>query len=294
VLGINSRIIHIFAKKYADSLKEEIAKVAKSRNQLQSSINTIENFRINSKIITELSQKISEYRTTTLQKNDRITEIESEIRSLKNNISSLEKQIRDLRSDNEYIKFLEIKNKIDSTSSEKSDIKGVIDFQFSKISRPLGRYSYISSFEKPVRNMMDNLLANPYDVISRQNKGSIVQILEAVEKSVISGSISVKDSEKSLEQIQETISRLDEFISLKESYSNKVSTLEKDLAIFDIKFLESKEHDLQKAKTDIANIESIKKKLEEEIKDNDQALTKNIAEIESGIAMITGSKVMLK
>src|SRR5574340_771931 len=39
VLGLNSRIIHIFAKKYADNLKDEIAKVAKSRNQLQSSIN---------------------------------------------------------------------------------------------------------------------------------------------------------------------------------------------------------------------------------------------------------------
>ncbi len=38
VLGQNSRIIHIFAKKYADNLKDEIAKVAKSRNQLQSSI----------------------------------------------------------------------------------------------------------------------------------------------------------------------------------------------------------------------------------------------------------------
>ncbi|MDE1877571.1 MAG: hypothetical protein KGI07_03470 [Thaumarchaeota archaeon] len=294
VLGQNSRIIHIFAKKYADNLKEEIAKVAKSRNQLQTSINTTENFRADGKIIADLSQKISEQRTSIAQKNYRLSEIELEVKSLKDTISSLEKQIHDLRSSEEHTKFLEIKNKIDPMSSEKSEIKNVIDFQFSKISRPLGRYSYISSFEKPVRKMMDELLVNPYDVISPHNKDSIIQILEAVEKSVISGSISVKDSEKSTEQIQETISRLDEFVSLKEAYSKKVSALEKDLTVFDIKSLESKEHDLYKAKTDIANMERIKQKLEEEINDWNHTLAKNISEIESGVTRLTGSKVLLK
>ena len=76
VLGLNSRINHIFAKKYADSLKDEIAKVAKSRNQLQSSINIVENLRASSKNIMELGQEISEYRNTIAQKNERISEIE--------------------------------------------------------------------------------------------------------------------------------------------------------------------------------------------------------------------------
>ena len=294
VLGQNSRIIHIFAKKYADNLKEEIAKVAKSRNQLQSSINTIEYFRAESKIIADLGQKITEQRIVIAQKTERLLEVESETQSLKDTITSLEKQIHEMKSSESHTKFLEIKNKIDSMSSEKTDVKSTIDFQFSKISRPLGRYSYISSFEKPVRMMMDELLANPYEVISPHNKDSIVHILEAVEKSVISGSISVKDSEKSIEQVQETITKLDEFISLKEAYSKKVSALEKDLTVFDIKALESKEHDLHKAKTDVTNMERVKKKLDEEVKDGNHTLTKNISHLESGVAKLTGYKVSLK
>ena len=294
VLGQNSRIIHIFAKKYADNLKEEIAKVAKSRNQLQSSINEIEHFRAECKIIEDLSQKISEQRIEIAQKTERLSEVDSETKSLNDTISSLEKQIHEMKSSEGHTKFLEIKTRIDSMSSEKSDVKNAIDFQFSKISRPLGRYSYISSFEKPVRMMMDELLANPYEVISPHNKDSIIHILEAVEKSVISGSISVKDSEKSIEQVQETISKLDEFIALKEAYSNKVSALEKELAVFDIKSLESKEHDLHKAKTDVTNMERIKKKLDEEIKDGNHTLTKNISHLESGVSKLTGSKVSLK
>lgn len=294
VLGLNSRIIHIFAKKYADNLKDEIAKVAKSRNQLQSSINIVENFRADSKTIIEMGQKISEYRNAITQKNERISEIESEIQTLKDTITTLERQIHDLKSSSGHVKFLEIKHKVDSMSSEKSEVKNIIDLQFSKISRPLGRYSYISSFEKPVRKMMDDLVANPYDIISPQNKADIIQILEAVEKSVVSGSISVKDTDKSLEQIQETISRLDEFISLKESYSNKVSALEKDLKVFDIKSLESKEHELEKTRSDIANIESTKKKLEEEVKDSNHSLSKSISDLESGLARLANIKVLLK
>lgn len=294
VLGQNSRIIHIFAKKYADNLKDEIAKVAKSRNQLQSSINFVENLRAGSKDISDLGQKITEYRNSISQKNDRITEIISETETLKNNITTLEKQIHDLKSSDAHSKFVEIKHKIDSMSSEKSEVKNIIDLQFSKISRPLGRYSYISSFEKPVRKMMDEIIANPYEVISPQTKAGIIQILEAVEKSLLSGSISVKDTDKSLEQVQETISRLDEFISLKESYSSKVLALEKDLAVFDIKSLESKEHELEKTRSDLASMESVKKKLESEVKDSNHSLSKNISDLESSLTRLTGHKVLLK
>jgi len=294
VLGLNSRIIHIFAKKYADSLKNEIAKMAANRNQLQVSINFVENLKVNCENIIELGKKITEEKNKITQKIDRVSEIISELDVLRNSITSLEKQILDLKSIKEYTKYLEIKNKIDSLSSEKKEIKNIIDMQFSKISRPLGKYSYISSFEKPVKKMMDELISDSYQVISPQNKATIIQILEAVAKSVSSGSISVKDTDKSLEQINETVSRLDEFITLKESYSNKVSNLEKDLVIFDIKLLESKEQGLQKAKIDFTNMESTKKKLEDDINDDNSQLEKHVSHMESDLDRVTNSKIILK
>ena len=293
VLGLNSRIIHIFAKKYADSLKDEIAKIASKRNQLQIAINFVENLKVDCEKIIDIGKKIGEEKNKIVQKTNRVSEIISELEILKNNFTSLEKQILDLKSMKEYEKYLEIKNSIESLSSEKNQIKNIIDLQFSKISRPLDKYSYISAFEKPVKKMMDELVSNPYEVISLQNKDTIIQILEAVAKSVSSSSISVKDTDKSLEQIKETISRLDEFITLKESYSNKVSTLEKDLIVFDIKSLESKEHILQKVKMDFTNMESIKKKLEDEINDDNNLLAKHISEIESDLARVTNSKIIL-
>jgi hypothetical protein len=294
VLGLNSRIIHIFAKKYADNLKEEIAKIASKRNQLQVAINFVENLKVHGEKIIETGKKITEEKSKIIQKTNRVSEIISELDILKNNFTSLEKQIHELKTTREHSKYLEIKNSIESLSSEKNQIKNIIDMQFSKISRPLDKYSYISAFEKPVKKMMDDLVSNPYEIISAQNKPTIIQILEAVAKSVSSASISVKDTDKSLEQIKETISRLDEFITLKESYSNKVLSLEKELIVFDIKLLESKEHSFHKAKMDFTNMESIKTKLEKEIKHDNTLLEKYVSEIEADLARITKSKIILK
>lgn len=294
VLGLNSRIIHIFAKKYADNLKEEIAKIAGSRNRLQVAINFVENLRESFRMISDASENISKERKIILQKTDRIKEIDSEIDFLKNSISSLERQILDLKAMKEYSVFLEIKNKIESLSSEKNEIKKIIDLQFSKISRPLGKYIYVSSFEKSVKKIMQELLDNPYQAISPQNKGIIIQILEAVAKSVSSGSISVKDMDKSLEQIQETASRLDEFMSLKEAYSNKVSTLEKDLVVFDINQLELKEQELQKTKTNFENTENVKKKILTEINEQNKLLEKHVSEIQSSLSRATNLKITMK
>ena len=194
----------------------------------------------------------------------------------------------------EYSVFLEIKNKIESLSSEKNEIKKIIDVQFSKISRPLGKYIYVSSFEKSVKKVMQELLDDPYQAISPQNKGTIIQILEAVSKSVASGSISVKDTDKSLEQIQETVSRLDEFMSIKEAYSNKVSTLEKDLIVFDINQLELKEQELQKTKTNFENTENVKKKILTEINEQNKLLEKHVSEIQSSLSKVTNLKITMK
>ncbi|WP_101477463.1 hypothetical protein [Candidatus Nitrosotalea bavarica] len=294
VLGLNSRIIHIFAKKYADNLKEEIAKIASKRNQLQVAINLVEDLKVDGENMIETGKKITEEKSKIIQKTNRVSEIISELDTLKNNFTSLEKQIHDLKSMKEHTEYLEIKNSVESLSSEKNQIKNIIDMQFSKISRPLDKYRYISAFEKPVKKMMDELVSNPYEVISAQNKPTIIQILEAVAKSVSSASISVKDTDKSLEQIMETISRLDEFITLKESHSSKVSTLEKDLIVFDIKLLESKEHSLHKAKMNFTNMESVKKKLEEEITEDSNLLEKHVSEIESDLARVTKLKIILK
>ena len=97
VLGLNSRIIHIFAKKYADNLKDEIAKIASKRNQLQVAINFVENLKVHCEKIIETGEKITEEKNKIIQKTNRVSEIILELDILKNNFILLEKQIHELK-----------------------------------------------------------------------------------------------------------------------------------------------------------------------------------------------------
>jgi len=97
-----------------------------------------------------------------------------------------------------------LKNTLDEYVNEKSKIKNQINTQFTKISRPLSRYEYASSLDKDQKSILSNLVSEPFDVLTSANKDSIITILENIRKGISSGSISVKDVEKTSSQITET------------------------------------------------------------------------------------------
>ena len=294
VLGLNTRVMHVFARKYADKLKEEIARLAQNRNSLQILVNEYENFKSKSENIMNMSMKIKKLKDETDQRNKRRIEALVEINETQKIMETLEHEMASLKSKNEYKEFLEIKKKIDLLENEKTEIKNKINYQFSKISRPLSKYSYVSSFDKPMKKLMEELLLEPYNVISIPNKVPIIEILQAVTKSVLAGNISVKDSQKTVEQIEETINRLDEFLVLKDAHSDKIAKLEEGLAIFDYQLLEDKEKELTKARTNLSDLESSIKKLDREVSENGTLTEKHKHELESALGGLHGTKIVVK
>ena len=66
---------------------------------------------------------------------------------------------------------------------------------------------------------MSTLVDNPFDALVPENLDSIIVILENIRKGISSGSISVKDTEKTLSQLTETEESLDDFIKKVSDYS---------------------------------------------------------------------------
>ena len=208
-------------------------------------------------------------------------------------ITRLEQEISELKEIPQYKEFLEVQKKIEHLSHEKHEIKGKIDAQFIKISRPLSKYSYVSSFDKPMKKIMEELISDPFEVISIRNKEPVIEILQATAKSVVAGTVSVKDSYKSIELIEDTIDKLDEFLKLKDAFAKKISDLEANLNIFDIKILETKEKELEKAKSNINDFEASGKKIEKEIKDNESQWDAIKLEIESKMTSLNNDNAII-
>ncbi|MBI3638920.1 MAG: hypothetical protein HY223_01240 [Thaumarchaeota archaeon] len=293
-LGINSRVMHVFARKYADKLKEDLADMAKNKRELQALVDKYTNFEATSKNILESIEEIKKSKKEIEDKNHRLTELRKEIEDHKNTINNLEQDIRNLRSTKEYQEFLNVKRDIESLMPEKNAVKNEINLQFSKISRPLGKYSYISSLEKPLKIIMDRLVAEPSEVITSENKNAIIEILQATVKSVVAGNVSVKDSQKAAEQIEETISRLDEFINLKHNLAKKMNEFESKFVVFNIRDLEEKEKKVTRIKEDIIQSESSLKILEKEISEESKRPPQIAHDVEAKINEISRTRITLK
>jgi len=246
VLGRQTRVIHIFARKYATQLKENLAEMNKNQSEILNLLKNYDSAKSTSDEIIDALNQIKTQKKRRLEKNQKIKDANQTTQSIDEKISSLKNSIQELKSSDDYKKYVDLKDALDAFSTQKSKIKNAIDTQFTKISRPLSRYEYGSSLDKEQKNLLTKLVKDPFNVLLPQNKDSIIVILENVRKGISSGSISVKDTDKSFSQITETEEALDGFLKQILEYSEKHEKMKNDLNSLNPDELVSLEHDLAK------------------------------------------------
>ena len=282
VLGRQTRVIHIFAKKYANQLttnlkimnenSDNITKLLKHFDSTQSSFDEID----------EMLNKIESLKQDHVDKTKRNAEIQDNLKSLQEKNISLQKSLDEIHDSENYKNYVSLQNKLNDFIKQKSKIKSEIDTQFTKISRPLGRYAYASSLDKEQTRVLSTLVDNPFDALIAANLDSIILILENIRKGISSGSISVKDTEKTLSQLTETEESLDGFIKKVSEYSTVFDSMEADLKNLKPQNLTSTENDISKT------IDS-----ENDARQKSKTILSEISEIESQIPQFT-SKIESK
>lgn len=290
VLGRQSRVIHIFAKKYASKLKEHLALLNSQKEELQK---LVINYTILNSGISYILEKIDSYQASQKsldENNNRLDSLTNSIKQYEKSLEFTKHTIEKLKSTNEYAKFLEIKKELEKLSNEENLIKNQVDTQFTKISRPLNKYGYISSLEKPQKKLLEHLENNPFDVLTSSKKDDIVQILYAVRRGVEAGSVSVKDSNKSVNQIDETIRMLDNFLAKITNFMERKNDLENSLDIFDIKKLNQEETNLTKTMTDKEEAESKIQKIENQTEEIRKSLPSDLMDIEEKLRRVSNTK----
>lgn len=283
VLGRQTRVIHIFAKKYASKLKEILSEMKSTNEEMKKLITNYQNTKSDSIAITNLLNKIKSSEENSILKSKQILDLEKKLKSLDSQIKAFEKSLEKIKSSKQYEEFGHTQQSLTHLDNEKNKIKNDIDVQFTKISRPLSRYEYVSSLDKEQKSLLSQLVNGPFDALSQKNKDSIIIILENVRKGILSGSISVKDVEKSLSHLTETEELIGEFIKKTDNIIEKREKIKKKLSGFDNMGLSSINRDLEKTleqKNDTSlKISSLKKEIEE----NSQKIPKFVSEIETNL-----------
>ncbi|MEX2193364.1 MAG: exonuclease SbcC [Nitrosarchaeum sp.] len=280
VLGRQTRVIHIFAKKYAEKLKEILIQMNSNHVEIQQLLKNYEHTKYVSTEILESLKEIVDLENNLTKKEQRIIEIHSFIDSLDKKILSFEDSIKKIQTSDEYGKFLDLKRILDEFTAKKNQIKNDIDSQFTKISRPLSRYEYVSSLDKEQKNLLSKLIEDPFEVLLSKNRDSLILILENVRKGITSGSISVKDTEKSFSQITETEEALDGFIKQVTAFVDKRQNIQDQMIALESNELSDLTSDLKNALSDKENSKLKIKTFQDEINESHSNIPKLISDIE--------------
>ncbi len=290
VLGRQTRVIHIFAKKYATQLKENLAVMNSNHSEISDLLKNYDSTKsLSEETLDAINQikNLTESRKQQLQKIDDVTKITITINE---RMSAIQNRINEIKSSDDYKKYQNLKNDLDEFVNEKSKIKNQVSAKFTKISRPLSRYEYASSLDKDQKNILSDLVSEPFDALTAANKDSIIVILENIRKGVLSGSISVKDVEKTSSQITETEESLDGFVRRVSEYHKRYREMQNDLNSLMPKELISLESDLAKNSSMLDESQLKSETFQDEINEIDSKIPKLVSEIEQKLRRFSNTR----
>ena len=290
VLGRQTRVIHIFAKKYATQLKDNLEVMNNNHSEIYKLLKNYNSTKSLSDEIFEILNQINALTDSRKEKSHKITVADENSHSIQAEIISIQNSIDKIRSSESYKQYLDLKNSLDEFGQQKQKIINEINDQFTKISRPLSRYEHVSSLDKDQKNLLSILIANPFSVLMPSNKDSIIIILENVRKGIASGSISVKDIDKTFSNITETVEALDGFISQVSEYFEKYNKMENDLISLKPSDLISLENDLDKTVLLLDESQIKFKTLQNEIDEIDSKIPLLISDIEDKLQRFSSTK----
>jgi len=293
VLGRQTRVIHIFAKKYANQLTDNL----KIMNNNSANISKLlKHFASTQSTFDEINQMLEEIKSLNqnhVDKTQRNIELLNNFKSFEEKNTSLQNSIDEIHSSENFKKYVALENKLNQFTLQKSKIKNEIDTQFTKISRPLGRYSYSSSLDKDQKNILSTLVNDPFTALIPTNFDSIIVILENIRKGISSGSISVKDTDKTLSQLTETEESLDGFIKKVSGYSDTFNSMKNDLNTLKPKNLTSLENNFSKNNNSQNDLKLKSKTLLSEIDEINSKIPQIISEIENKLQLFSNSQYVI-
>ena len=138
------------------------------------------------------------------------------------------------------------------------------------------------------------MITYPYDVLVDSNKQDIIKILESTRNNVQSGAVSVKDTDKSLSQIDETLSLLTTFIQKIDVFNRSKDDIESKLSVVNNEDLKQKESVLNTHQNDKSTLESKIKSIENELNDEVEHIPKSIKSVESTLNQISAVQYTIR
>ena len=280
-LGRQSRVIHIFAKKHGNKLKDTLSILNSDRGELFKMVKSFDGFQDSIADLRLLLKQIADSEAATSEKEEKMGALHETMVRITGESEAADRSIDSITSSHEYARYARTREELVQMRQKEDTIRKEIESQFTKISRPLSKYFYVSSLDRDQMSLLEQLVSKPADAVQAGSKSEIIMVLMAVRKGVLAGSVSVKDQMKSVSQIDDIVEMLDAFRGRFADHAAECKKLEDALNDFDASELDRLRAELEKARVDMDDCELRVRSIRSEIHEMAEQRAGMISKVET-------------
>jgi DNA repair exonuclease SbcCD ATPase subunit len=197
VSGSHSKVLNAFMKKHSGKMREEFEQLTKLLNETREVIADFDRSRepINKceNVLNIALQKVSSIKLA----ESSAKRIENEIRDNERELKKLETELAALNSSQEYDQASIILQKKSEAEKRQEEFHAKIKDLYSHLSRAFTKYSY--GITRETERRLKTLSEEPWNMVYEDNVSSYSSLLLEIRKSIVSGQIQLKDSDKVLQ-----------------------------------------------------------------------------------------------
>jgi hypothetical protein len=220
VSGSHRKVLNTFMKKNANLMKDEFEGLEKLLSQTKSIISEFDEKRMPvvkcGSILNTATQKVSSIRSADVS----IGTTEDQIAAVEKVLQSMKAELEAAKSSPEFSKAAAVSLKIEESERNEKELRAQTVALFSHVTRAFTKYSYGVSKETEAR--LGVMFSEPWKLLYEDDLLPYSSLLSEVRKSIGSGSIQLKDSDRMVQY-------LDSILESLPGYQNKARSIRAEL-----------------------------------------------------------------
>jgi DNA repair exonuclease SbcCD ATPase subunit len=291
VSGSHSKVLNAFMKKHSGKMKEEFEFLTKLLNETRAIISEFDRNR-------EPIIRCANMLNTALQKIASMKLAESSAKNIEREIEDIQSELNDLQSElavvtgsKEFEKASINMRDIAEAERKQEEFHAKIRDLFSRLSRAFTKYSY--GITKETEQRLKTLSDQPWEILYEKNVAPYSSLLLEIRRSIDTGQIQLKDSDKVLQYLDTILGSLPDLQLKAQGLKTEIDSfrqLNLDI-VYKVKGLEEKimqySGGLARSRQDLEQQRRQRKDKREEV----DAILKEAGEI---LAELTGQKYSLR
>lgn len=290
--GSHSRTIHSFFGKQAKILKVELGFLDKEIKRLNE---LIDHYNESIASITDCGESMTrisyaqEIQNEYMQKQ---RETRKELESLRTQETDLVKNIDDFKNTEEFNVCTKSKKELADVNNILNNVLVDLNGYFSRISRPLSKYTYEIGLDKESNYLMQSIIMNPVNLMHDSRADQVIEVLKKVMHGIQKGRIKTKNPEKDVENINGLITNLHNYVKRYKEYDSLIIELQNKTSIVDNK-LEVINEELRRIRDSTQQKESYLNGCDTKLSNAESTINEELEKISQGIERTTGSRVKI-